>query len=549
MDNVIKILSPLNVIQQPNKTFASDSLEVPAGVQPDLLYMKSVLVSTGQNKNDDVFLPEEMWAARHTPVLKPVDWEHNTGSEIILSANEELANPKEIVRGNQIIGAMYNSYVADKDGVIISESKANADDFEIPQEFDIINEAVIYKYLFPKVSERIVSQASSNGLFVSMEAWFNSFDYRLGNKIIARNEDTAFLDAHLKSNGGDGFFSGEKVGRVLRNIVFGGVGIVSNPANDDSIIQSFTNADLKNTDVTNMDSAVASNIMGVLNSDSEESQEVYEIMSSSKTENTAPVTQVAVVNNEDYKDVVQRLVKAEHTIEVKDKELETAQVKITELEENKDNLTSSFAKGVATVAEVLGPDNNLSTATAENFFDLLAQTLTNKLSSEEDAKAKLVEAEEKLQALEEAKTLAERKDKIRDGLGLVVSSEDTDEIKKSKADRVENLVKATESFNAEAFTQWLEETTALLTLAAGFPFGKKDDEDKDKDKDKKDKKADKSKADEGITDVAVLDTVQAATASVPAGVDGVAGEPSGPERWQALAADLIKATKKVIKED
>lgn len=538
MENIIKILSPLSIIQQPLKTFATEGLEAPADVQPDLLYMKSVLVSTGQNKNDDVFIPDEMWKARHSPVLKPVDWEHNTGTELLGSALEQLENPKEIIRGNQIIGAMYNSYVADKDGVLIPEDKIQANDFEIPQDFDIINEAVIYKYLFPKAAERIVTQANSDGLFVSMEAWFNKFDYRVGSKIIARNEDTAFLDRHLRNNGGDGFFSGEKIGRVLRNIVFGGVGIVANPANVDSVIQSFTNADYKNTEIAN--NAVVSNIIGVLNSDSQESQEVYEVMSTPNSEKTPAAAKVATVDNEDYKQVVQQLVKAEHTIETKDKELEVAQAKVTDLEQSAENLKSAFAKGAEAVAGVLGQDSGLDKATAENFFDILAQALTERLSQEDELKTKLSEAQAELKKLEEARVLADRKDKIRDGLGLIVLAEDSEEVKASKIDRINKLVESTQSFSKEAFEQFVKETAELLALAgpgSKNPFAKKEDEDEDKKK--------KKEASEGITDPSILDGVKPATASVSAGTDNVDGAQGLPEKMRSLAADLMKANKRV----
>ena len=42
--------------------------------QIDLYYIKSVLVSTGWNKNDDVFDPRELWQARNTPEDKPFNF-------------------------------------------------------------------------------------------------------------------------------------------------------------------------------------------------------------------------------------------------------------------------------------------------------------------------------------------------------------------------------------------------------------------------------------------------------------------------------------------
>ena len=63
--------------------------------QIDLFYIKSVLVSTGWNKNDDVFKNDATWAARNTPVDKQFNLMHNE---------------------NTIIGHITDSYVVDRQG-------------------------------------------------------------------------------------------------------------------------------------------------------------------------------------------------------------------------------------------------------------------------------------------------------------------------------------------------------------------------------------------------------------------------------------------------
>ena len=45
--------------------------------QIDLYYLESVLVSTGWNKNDDVFTAEATWDARSTPEDKQFNFMHN----------------------------------------------------------------------------------------------------------------------------------------------------------------------------------------------------------------------------------------------------------------------------------------------------------------------------------------------------------------------------------------------------------------------------------------------------------------------------------------
>ena len=517
-------MSPLKVIANSNKATASDA----KASQEDCLYMKSVLVSTGQNKNDDIFLPEEMWRAKSSPEKKPVNWEHNTGYEIIDSPE---GDGKRVVADNQIIGVMDSSYPANKDGSPINAEAALADGFEIPQDFDIITEAVIWKYLFPKTAAKLVNEASAGRMFVSMEAWFNKFDYRVGSRIVARNEQTAFLDRHLRSNGGNGIFEGQNVGRVLRNIVFGGVGIVANPANEDSVIHSFTNADLNEVKaVTN--SAIASNTIGQLGPNFlKESQEVCDNMANEP--NTSANTQVNITS-EDYKQVVQRLVKAEHTIETKDAALAEAKAEIEALKENADNARSAFVKGSEALASVLGDTaaNKISHAGAEKFFDVLVDEVSDKLSQNNQISAQLEEAKAKLGELENEKRLASRSDKIRDSYGL--GSDDKEQL--------DRLVTATNSLDDEAFDNWLVCSTELITSAEKA----EDDKKKKKEEEEEDKKKNpfaKSAEDDGITDTRVLDNV-VATASAPAGVDDAVQPVSLSDKMQTLATVLWGANKR-----
>lgn len=502
--------------------------------------MKSVLVSTGKNANDDIFLPDEMWKARATPKLKPVDWEHNTGRELLDNALAELKDKKKIVEDNQIIGVMYNSYASDKNGNVITEEAAQASSFVIPHDFDIINEAVIFKYLFPKASARIIKDASEDRLFVSMEAWYGNFDYRLGNKIVARNNDTVFLDKYLRANGGVGVFSGQEVGRVLRNIVFGGVGIVSRPANRDSVIQSFTNAELRES---NLDGALVSHVIGTLNDSGESkvTQEVIEIMSDKPIE-TAPATLASV---EDYKNVIQQLVKAELSVEAKDAELASAKTESKTLAEKVQVLQTAIGMGVELVADKLGNEAKakLAATPATDIFPVLAGLVGDKLAVVADIQLKLVAAENKLQAFEAARVLASRITNVGEALNLTIAATDSDEIKTKKKAKSEKLAKSVEHLDDVAFAAWLDELKEVLTLAAMPPWLKKDDE-KEEDKDKKKEK----KAESEITDPAILDGVKAATASITPGVVDTAPV-SLPEKMKSLASDLLSASKRTKNQE
>ena len=206
--------------------------------QIDLFYIKSILVSTGWNKNDDVFSPTETWAARNRPEDKQFNFMHDE---------------------NDIIGHITGSYIVDKDG-----NKVEAE--EAPEEFDIVAEAVLYNsWTNPENRERmqkIISEIKEGKWFVSMECLFAGFDYAItdaegNNKILARDEESSFLTKHLRAYGGTGEYQGYKIGRSLRQISFSGKGLVAKPANPRSVILNASKAfdqqtvlqDLKQGDV------------------------------------------------------------------------------------------------------------------------------------------------------------------------------------------------------------------------------------------------------------------------------------------------------------
>lgn len=195
--------------------------------QIDLLYLRSCLVSAGTkagiNENDDIFTREEAWSARHTPVLKPFNWEH---------------------QDKDIVGVIYTVQARDLEGNLLDMNSE-----EVPsKDFDLWTEAVVFKLIHADRAKEIEQRAQAGNLFVSMEAWFDDYDYGFYNlnekieKIIARNQSTNFLDKHLRAYHGVGKYvdpdAGKemRIGRVLKSITFGGCGLVSKPANKRSVI-------------------------------------------------------------------------------------------------------------------------------------------------------------------------------------------------------------------------------------------------------------------------------------------------------------------------
>lgn len=215
----INVVAPLNT-EVAALSQVAEALKLPAEEdrQPDLQYLTAIFVSSGQNKNGAVFLGSEMIKARGTVASKAVDIEHEEQTVI-----------------GQITGSVFlnrDRTVLDVDAVARKEI-AEQDELEM----DIGISAIIHKARFPMIANEI----SEGQWMVSMEAYYRDYDIKVGNMIIPKDEAEAKgLDklvgsvVHLKD--GEKEMGFHLVGRVLRDILFAGVGIVKNPANPRSII-------------------------------------------------------------------------------------------------------------------------------------------------------------------------------------------------------------------------------------------------------------------------------------------------------------------------
>ena len=214
-NNITSYSSELKIVQLPQINIAKASEIADVG----LFHVPSILASVGWNKNDDVFSRADTFNARKTPINKPFNYMHQE---------------------SDIIGHTVASYVVTQDGNLWLNEEA-------PPEvaFDIVDDSVIYTRYGEEDNksriERLIAEIRDGKWFVSMECVFPNFDYALidasGNeRVVARNQDTAFLTKYLKIYGGNGVFENQKIGRVLRNFVFSGKGLVDRPANERSII-------------------------------------------------------------------------------------------------------------------------------------------------------------------------------------------------------------------------------------------------------------------------------------------------------------------------
>jgi len=293
--------------------------------QIDLHYIESVLVSTGWNKNDDVFRPEQTWAARNTPEDKQFNFMHDE---------------------NDIIGHITGSYVLTKDGKAIAD-----DDSDRPDEFDIITQAVLYNsWTEPENMQRmekIISEIKDGKWYVSMECLFAGFDYALTGedgsaKILARNEESAFLTKHLRAYGGDGVYQGYKLGRALSNISFSGKGLVAKPANPRSVILNSKSTAQFNVTESNSQLTIGDFNMSDTSLLEKQLEDVQSQLQAAQAENEAIKAKIEEAKDKEFASQVEayeaKADESKATIDELNETIKSTQARVAELE---DSLTTS----------------------------------------------------------------------------------------------------------------------------------------------------------------------------------------------------------------
>ena len=91
-----------------------------------LFPISTIMVSRGRNGNDDVFLPEEVWVARHSPEDKPLNLNHDT---------------------THIVGHITGQRAVDTDLQTIKT------DTNLPAKFHLVAEGVLYRHHTKKKGE------------------------------------------------------------------------------------------------------------------------------------------------------------------------------------------------------------------------------------------------------------------------------------------------------------------------------------------------------------------------------------------------------------
>ena len=162
----------------------------------DLMYVKFRYVHEGANKNNDLFLAEELEERHSTAIYKPINLGH-----------------KDI----SIIGSIYDTEFINREKSDNGKAAVNI-------------YGVIYKWIFPDAAKEITDRHSKGKLHISMETWFKEAQCSVCGNIYKNEDDycNCLKERYTVANNK----------RVLKGITFGGAGIVEDPADEDAIALS-----------------------------------------------------------------------------------------------------------------------------------------------------------------------------------------------------------------------------------------------------------------------------------------------------------------------
>lgn len=204
--------------------------------QPDLSYFSAIFVSSGTNLNLAHFMPSELVSASDTVTSKAVDVEHSE---------------------SDVIGHIYDCAFTDLEGnkldlkQLASMETATLD----LQEMHVVIAGIIYKNRFPNISKEVAEGKWK----VSMEAYYQDYDVKVGNLILSKKEaEMLGFDVAKETQFGKMFkvikqdveIASGNAARVLRGICFSGVGFVKNAANPPSVVLETANKNVAEKDDT-----------------------------------------------------------------------------------------------------------------------------------------------------------------------------------------------------------------------------------------------------------------------------------------------------------
>jgi hypothetical protein len=178
------------------KSFAGLANREDIQLDPDLMYAKFIMCHEGVNANGDTFTKEVLQRAQYTPRFKPIDWEH----------------------GQPFIGTILDSQYSETDAGVGYIEAIGA----------------IWKFHYPDLADKIKDKSKDGGLRLSMECFYKDANYQYGEQLYTQEQaDSLGLIDYVGRA-----YMGKKVTRVFADVIFGGVGVVANPADKDAVFLS-----------------------------------------------------------------------------------------------------------------------------------------------------------------------------------------------------------------------------------------------------------------------------------------------------------------------
>jgi len=313
-ENRITVVAPLRT-ETAALSSAAEILKIPPVElrQPDLQYVTAIFVSSGMNKNGAVFLGSELSKARASIAHKAVDIEHDE---------------------KQVIGQITNHCFLDRAGACMDidklAKKVAAGELDA-MDMDIAVSCIIHKHRFPEVAQEILE----GNWMVSMEAFYRDYDVKVGDLIIPRTQATALgydklIGTVVKLKDDDKELGFHLVGRVLRDIVFSGVGIVKKPANERSIILEA--AAIQEIIEQNKETAAVVNIADIETIEASNGTDIGEEIFPRSLQSNVKIEELAKIVREAVKDEITKAVNV--SINIPDIKVDTAIKEIAEIRFN-----------------------------------------------------------------------------------------------------------------------------------------------------------------------------------------------------------------------
>jgi septal ring factor EnvC (AmiA/AmiB activator) len=301
-----------------------------------------------------------------------------------------------------------------------------------------------------------------------MECLFAGFDYAVidqsgASRVVARNEESAFLTKHLRAYGGTGEYEGYKIGRSLKDISFSGKGLVSRPANPRSVIldsskafsvnQQHSISNVSKGDFNMPDTNLEGQLADLQNTVASSQEDATTVKAETESVNTEFADQVSALESTiaekelALKTYEEKLANLEATLASKEKELSEISATMHEMKKKEKSRMRKEKLVMAGFEDAEAEESiNLYDALSDEAFEAVIAAMKKKLG---EMKYKM-DKEEKKEMASETTVATEVKEEITEELFQEVNSTEATLV---DASEVNDALEATRASVAEWLTE------------------------------------------------------------------------------------------------